>query len=128
MVEIKWTDTDPETGQRRYLCVHRFAGQWWFKFKLQRRGEWNREIADPHANDPIDDLEGKTVLVVGHGSIGRALAARFDSARFDSRLANYAIGWIRWHSGSTALTILLHMLVNLGATTEAILKVGWSAT
>jgi len=38
------------------------------------------------------------------------------------------LGWIRWRSGSTALTILLHMLVNLGATTEAILKVGWSAT
>ncbi len=38
------------------------------------------------------------------------------------------LGWIRWRSGSTALTILLHMLVNLGATTEAVLKVGWSAT
>jgi phosphoglycerate dehydrogenase-like enzyme len=44
--------------------------------EMQRRGEWNRDIADPHANDPIDDLEGKTVLVVGHGSIGKALAAR----------------------------------------------------
>jgi phosphoglycerate dehydrogenase-like enzyme len=44
--------------------------------EMQRRSEWNREIADPHANDPIDDLEGKTVLVVGHGSIGKALASR----------------------------------------------------
>jgi hypothetical protein len=43
-VEIKWTDTDPETGQRRFLCVHRFAGQWWFKSKLQRRGEWSRGL------------------------------------------------------------------------------------
>jgi hypothetical protein len=42
-VEIKWTDTDPATGQRRYLCVHRFAGEWWFKWKLQRRGEWTKE-------------------------------------------------------------------------------------
>jgi len=43
-VEIKWTDTDPETGQRRYLCVHRIAGQWWFKWKLQRRGDWTRDL------------------------------------------------------------------------------------
>jgi hypothetical protein len=39
-VEIKWTDTDPDTGQRRYLCCERFAGKWWFKSKLQRRGDW----------------------------------------------------------------------------------------
>jgi hypothetical protein len=39
-VEIKWTDTDPATGQRRYLCVHRFAKRWWFKSKLERRGSW----------------------------------------------------------------------------------------
>jgi hypothetical protein len=42
-VEIKWTDTDPATGQRRFVCVERFAGQWWFKWKLQRRGAWTRE-------------------------------------------------------------------------------------
>ena len=45
---------------------------------LQHRGEWNRDIAE--AGDgwhhPIDDLEGTTVLVVGLGSIGRAVAAR----------------------------------------------------
>jgi phosphoglycerate dehydrogenase-like enzyme len=56
--------------------------------EMQRRGEWNREIADPHANDPIDDLEGKTVLVVGHGSIGRALAARL--APFGARVIGIA--------------------------------------
>jgi hypothetical protein len=43
-VEIKWTDTDPETGQRRFLCCERFAGQWWFKWKPQRRGEWTRDL------------------------------------------------------------------------------------
>jgi hypothetical protein len=42
-VEIKWTDVDPSTGQRRFLSVHRFAGEWWFKWKLQRRGEWTDE-------------------------------------------------------------------------------------
>jgi hypothetical protein len=38
--EIKWTDTDPETGQRRFLCARRFAKEWSFRWKLQRRGPW----------------------------------------------------------------------------------------
>jgi len=38
---------------------------------LQRRGEWRRDIANQ-----TDDLEGKTVLVVGYGSIGKAVALR----------------------------------------------------
>src|SRR5437764_12406288 len=43
-MEIKWHDTDPETEQRRYLCAERFAGQWKFRWKLQRRGEWRRGL------------------------------------------------------------------------------------
>jgi hypothetical protein len=43
-IEIKWTDTDPETGQRRFLCADRFAGVWRFRWKLQRRGEWTRGL------------------------------------------------------------------------------------
>jgi hypothetical protein len=42
MIEIKWHDTDPETGKRRYLCAERFARVWRFRWKLQRRGEWTR--------------------------------------------------------------------------------------
>jgi phosphoglycerate dehydrogenase-like enzyme len=56
--------------------------------EMQRRSEWNREIAGRHAKDPIDDLEGKTVLVVGHGSIGRAVAARL--APFGARVIGFA--------------------------------------
>ena len=56
--------------------------------EMQSRGEWNREIADPKASDPVDDLEGKTVLVVGYGSIGRALAARL--APFGARVIGIA--------------------------------------
>src|SRR5258706_15081089 len=46
--------------------------------ELQRRAEWVRDLAEPDdfSNHPIDDLEGRTVLVVGYGSIGKALAAR----------------------------------------------------
>ncbi|HEX7262975.1 MAG TPA: 2-hydroxyacid dehydrogenase [Candidatus Dormibacteraeota bacterium] len=46
--------------------------------ELQQRAEWNRDIAEG-AKDfvhPIEDLEGKVVLVVGYGGIGRAVAAR----------------------------------------------------
>jgi hypothetical protein len=39
-MEIKWTDTDPASGQRRFLCAERFARVWRFKWKLQRRGDW----------------------------------------------------------------------------------------
>jgi hypothetical protein len=39
-MQIKWTDTDPETGKRRFLSADRFAGAWTFRWKLQRRGEW----------------------------------------------------------------------------------------
>ena len=28
--EIKWTDTHPETGERRYLRAAKFAGRWQF--------------------------------------------------------------------------------------------------
>jgi hypothetical protein len=39
-IEIKWTDEDPETGQKRFVSAEKFAGEWTFKWKLQRRGEW----------------------------------------------------------------------------------------
>ncbi len=49
MIEIKWTDVDPETGQRRFLCAERFAKVWRFRWKLQRRGEWNRWLEPTRA-------------------------------------------------------------------------------
>lgn len=39
----------------------------------QRLARWDRS---PVENPPVDDLESKIVVVVGHGSIGRTLAAR----------------------------------------------------
>ena len=35
------------------------------------------------------------------------------------------LGWIRWASGSTLLTIMLHMLANLTACIQAAIKVEW---
>lgn len=40
-------------------------------------------------------------------------------------LIGLVLGWLRWASGSTLLTIFLHMLTNLGATLEAMIKVEW---
>lgn len=37
-LEIKWTDEDPGTGERRFLIADRFAGKWQFRWKSQRRG------------------------------------------------------------------------------------------
>lgn len=50
-------------------------------YELQQRAEWDRGAGDwittvPSSIGPIDDLDDATVLIVGHGSIGRALAAR----------------------------------------------------
>ena len=43
-IEIKWTGTDPASGQRRFLRADKFAGQWRFAWKIQRRGEWTRGL------------------------------------------------------------------------------------
>ena len=41
-------------------------------------------------------------------------------------LIGLLLGWLRWASGSTLLTILLHMLANLAATIQAAIKVEWA--
>ena len=41
--------------------------------EAQRLGKWDRDAVH---GTPSDDLDGQTVLIVGHGSIGRTLAAR----------------------------------------------------
>lgn len=43
-MEIKWTDSDPHTGQRRFLCAERFGGKWTFWYKYHRRGEWTHRF------------------------------------------------------------------------------------
>jgi membrane protease YdiL (CAAX protease family) len=40
-------------------------------------------------------------------------------------LIGLLLGWLRWASGSTLLTISLHVLANLVATIEAAIKVEW---
>jgi membrane protease YdiL (CAAX protease family) len=40
-------------------------------------------------------------------------------------LIGLLLGWLRWASGSTLLTIMLHMLANLAATIQAAVTVEW---
>jgi membrane protease YdiL (CAAX protease family) len=35
------------------------------------------------------------------------------------------LGWVRWRTGSTSLTVVLHALVNLESAVETVIKVGW---
>lgn len=68
---------------------HRLPEFW----ELQRRGEWDENAADwivtgPAQVGPLQDLDGATVLIVGYGSIGRAVAARL--APFGARVLGIA--------------------------------------
>ena len=44
---------------------------------------------------------------------------------FQIFLIGLLLGWIRWRSGSTLLTIGLHALINAWATVQTIIKVSW---
>ena len=61
--------------------------------ELQRRGEWDMNLNDvtatgPSSIGPIDTFEGGTVVILGYGSIGRAVAARL--APFGIRVVGIA--------------------------------------
>lgn len=40
IVEIEWTDTDPSTGERRFVCARKFARAWQFRVRFKRRTNW----------------------------------------------------------------------------------------
>jgi len=42
-------------------------------------------------------------------------------------LIGLVLGWLRWRSGSTTLTLVLHILVNLESSIETMVKAAWSA-
>lgn len=44
-MSIEWTDTDPTTGEKRFVCVEKFARRWHFKVRLRRRTNWDRNVA-----------------------------------------------------------------------------------
>ncbi len=40
--DVQWTDSDPETGERRFVSVEMFARKWEFKTRAKRRENWRR--------------------------------------------------------------------------------------
>lgn len=45
-VEVQWTDTDPETGERRFVSAEKFARKWSFKVRFKRRENWSRHVRE----------------------------------------------------------------------------------
>lgn len=43
-VEVQWTDTDPDTGERRFIAAEKFARNWSFKVRYKRREDWSRRL------------------------------------------------------------------------------------
>jgi len=41
-MNIEWTDADPDSGERRYVCAEKFARRWRFKVRNHRRAEWDK--------------------------------------------------------------------------------------
>jgi phosphoglycerate dehydrogenase-like enzyme len=66
----------------------------------QRAGRWSRD-----ADGGGDDLEGRTVLIVGHGSIGRAVEARMRP--FGTRFLRVALHPRRGVAGTEQLPALV---------------------
>lgn len=39
-VDVQWTDTDPDTDEKRFVCAERFAGKWTLYVRSRRRERW----------------------------------------------------------------------------------------
>ncbi len=102
----------------------------------QRHGEWDSSVNDSTANGasalgPIDDLDGARILVLGHGSIGRAVAARLQP--FGARVVGIARHAREDAAPPEALERLLPqadavvVLLPLTAETERIVDAGFLA-
>ena len=67
------------------------------------------------------------VLVIGVISVlWTALHIQYDLFGLSQVfLLGLLLGWVRWRSGSTTLTFVLHALVNLESAIETVIKVGW---
>ena len=53
-MSIEWTDTDPETGERRFVQAEKFARKWSFKIRFRRRTDW-QQVENP-TRDMWEDL------------------------------------------------------------------------
>jgi hypothetical protein len=58
-LEVQWTDTDPTTGERRFVSAAKFAGRWQFKVRHKRREDWSMPATLTRAmwEELLDGLE-----------------------------------------------------------------------
>lgn len=58
-MEIEWTDTAPDTGERRYVSARKFARVWEFRVRFKRRTAWERpaEVTRDMWDTLLDALE-----------------------------------------------------------------------
>lgn len=40
IMEIEWTDADPQTGEKRFVRARKFAREWSFQVRFKRRTYW----------------------------------------------------------------------------------------
>lgn len=48
-IEIRWTETDPESGEKRIILAEKFAKQWTFKYRIHRRDDWTKGLQPTRA-------------------------------------------------------------------------------
>jgi hypothetical protein len=53
-MSIEWTDTDPDTGDKRFVCAEKFARVWRFKTRFRRRTDW--QPCDAPTRDMWEEL------------------------------------------------------------------------
>ena len=58
-MSIEWTDTDPESGERRFVTAEKFARKWSFKVRFRRRTDWQQVEAPTRTmwEDLLEALE-----------------------------------------------------------------------
>jgi hypothetical protein len=56
---IEWTDSAPDTGERRFVCAAKFARVWRFKIRYKRRTlwQWTEEVTRDMWETLLDALE-----------------------------------------------------------------------
>jgi hypothetical protein len=91
-VEIEWTDTDPGTGERRFVCASKFARAWQFRVRFKRRTNWEPapEVTRDMWETLLDALERRYVRREGVSdedlaAVRRVIAQLRPPPEFDGR-------------------------------------------
>src|ERR1051325_3441147 len=84
-----------------------------------------RDVVPPFMRDSYISAQASGTLAVT-SALWAAMHIQYDTIiTTQIFLIGLILGWLRWASGSTLLTIILHMMTNLAATVQAAIKVEW---